>query len=468
MKRATLLTALLPALLAACGGNGGGSVSIIGVDPKAELSVDITGLPAGAGANVTVQGPGGTVVLTSSKVFHDLPLGTYTVRAQTVTADGAPYLAAVTPATTTFTEQAQRATVKVRYDLPLVGQLTLNVAGVPDGQSTQLHISGPNGFQKDLPGLATQTLTDLAAGTYTLTADAVRDQNFTYPATIDPSTFTVERGRTRTANVSFARDPRYGNLSVHVLGLPEGVTGTVTAQLPGGAPRSLTGSGVLTDLPVGTYTLTGADVRTNGLTYRAPSSQVQIQGATTAASDVTYAPITGRLNVVVNSPVPVPAGQISVTASGQPTRAVTATTTFDDLTPGTYGVQAQPFTAGGWTYVPTIEGAVTDVTAGNTAGATVTYVPLTARPGITLDFIAPTVTLAPTLDGNQLHGTASDASGPVKVQVYVGVDLLGEVSATDGMWAVEWPNATPDTTDVTVIATDANGNSSRVHGTVTR
>lgn len=467
MNRFPLTFLLLGGLLAACGGNGSGSVSIIGVEPKGELTVDVEGLPAGAAADVTVQGASGSVGLTGSAVLQNLPLGSYAVSATTVMADGAPYLAVVTPAQTTFTEKVLRAAVKVQYDLPPFGALTLNVAGVPDGQGTTLHLSGPGGFTKALPGLATQTLENLAPGEYTLTADPVRFQNFTYPAAVQPSTLTVQRGRTSVGNVSFARDPRYGNLGVTVHGLPAGVTGQLTAQAPGGAPRTLAGSGILTDLPVGTYALTPADVTTGGMTYRAPGSSAAVPSAATAFADVTYAPITGRLRVVVNSPVPVPAGRVTVTGAAQASVGLTATTTLDDLKPGTYAVQAGTFEAGGWTYVSTVTPTVVGVVAGSTAGTTVTYLPLVTQPGLGRDFTSPTVTLDG-LDGDVLSGTADDDSGTVTVQVYAGSDLLGTVTPLDGIWRLAWPTGRGVASDVTVIATDGSGNSSRVTGSLSR
>ncbi|WP_309573130.1 hypothetical protein [Deinococcus sp.] len=466
MKRLSVPILLLSGLLASCGGNGGGSVSIIGVEPKGELTVDVGGLPDGAGADITVQSKFGSVGLTGSDLLKNLPLGTYTVSANTVMAGGAPYLAVVTPDQVTFNEKTLRATVKVQYDLPLVGALTLNVAGIPAGQSTTLHLSGPNGYAKILPGLATQTLADLNPGQYTLRADDIRFQDFTYPAAIQPATITVERGRTSVGNVSFARDPRYGNLGVTQRGLPTGVGGQITAQAPGGTPRTLTGSGILTDLPVATYTLTPADVTTGGMTYRAPGSTIDIPSAGTAFADFTYAAITGRLKVQVNSPVPVPTGMVTVTGAAQASVNVTATTTLNDLTPGEYAVQAQTFQAGGWTYVPTVTPGVVSVIAGNTAGTTVTYAPLVTNPALKRDFTPPTVTLDG-LDADVLHGTATDPEGSVTVQVYIGTEHLGDVTPLNGQWSLAW-TAMPGTSDVTVIATDSSGNSSRVTGTFTR
>jgi hypothetical protein len=450
--------------LTACG-NGSGSISIIGVDPLGELSVEVSGLPSGSAADVTVARDGYRVGLTASKKLSDLPLGTYDVTAATVMADGAPYLAVVTPPRVTFTDAAQRATVKVQYDLPPTGQLTLNVAGVPAGQATTLRLTGPNGFKRDVSGVATQTLTDLAPGDYNVTADSVRSENFTYPAIIQGATVTVRRGRTSVTNVSFARDPRFGHLGLRLLGLPEGAVGAVDVRDAGGAQRTQTGSGVLTDLAVGAVAVTPRNVPFMGMTYRAPGVTANVPSAGVLSLDVPYAPITGRLRVVVNSPVAVPAG--SITVAGQ---KMNDTTTLDDVMPGAYELSAATFTDKGYTYVPTVDASPVSVSAGNMAGVMVTYVAQIDRPDVTLDLAPPKVTLDAVGEtfGNTLSGTASDERSGVTVEVYDGSVPLGTVSPdAQGRWELAWTTATPGEHDLTVIAVDAAGNSTRLTQTVT-
>ncbi|WP_373289196.1 hypothetical protein, partial [Deinococcus aerolatus] len=272
-RRALTPLPLLTLALTACG-SGTGSLSIIGVVPRAELTVQVTGLPSGEAADVAVQHGPLVRALTGTQVLRDLPLGRYDVGARTVVSDGAPYLPVVEPGQVTFTERHLRATVKVSYDLPLTGQLTLNVAGVPEGQETTLRLTGPGGFKRDLRGEATQTLTDLAPGDYNVTAEAVRAGEFSYPATVQGNPVRVQRGRTGVVNVAYARDPRFGHLAVRVLGLPEGVPGVLEITDGVGESRTQVGSGIVTDLPQGATRVVPGDTQAGGMTYRAPAMTV--------------------------------------------------------------------------------------------------------------------------------------------------------------------------------------------------
>lgn len=448
---------MVPLLLAACN-TSPAPVVVKPVDLKASLTVAVEGLPTGQAADISVQLDQLTPVkLTGSKMLDGLPLGTYTTTAQTVMSQGVPYLPTVTPARVTFTNQNLKATVNVAYALPATGQMTLNVMGLPAGEHTLLHLTGPNGFKRDLKDEATQTLTDLAPGAYNVSADAVRSGDFTYPASVQPATVTVERGRTSVSNISFARDPRLGNLSVRVLGQPEGSVPAL--EITGATTRTLTGSGIVTDLPTGTYTVTGADIHQDGITYRASASSVAIEGATTTPLDVTYAPVTGRLQVVVNSPVDVPAGLISVVGL----RDLKASTLLDDVKPDVYTVSAAAFTQDGWTYVPEVQPTSVTVVAGQTAGTTVTYVPRVAQAGVKVDVMAPGVTLDEDAGLASLSGTASDDSGAVEIEAFVGTTSLGRTTPdSDGHWTLAWPNREGNDYEVTVIATDPSGNTTRL------
>src|SRR5437868_11221375 len=83
-------------LLAAC---GGGSGAISGPDSShlvqptpvtvGALSVTISGLPAAAGATVTVTGPGSlSQALAATQLLSNLAPGSYTISAVAVTVDG--------------------------------------------------------------------------------------------------------------------------------------------------------------------------------------------------------------------------------------------------------------------------------------------------------------------------------------------------------------------------------------------
>lgn len=433
-----------------------------------DVTVSISGLPSGEAADVTLRRPDQSALdLTGSQTLKNQVFGQYTVSAHSVAPGGVPYTASVTPAQVVLDATHLQATVKVQYAPPLTGSLKLNVAGVPTGQHPLLHLSGPNGYTADLSSLVAQTLSDLAPGDYTLSADTLRDSNFNYPASVQPATVTVQRGRTAVVNTSYARDPNLGNLSVRLLGLPEGAVGRLTATGADSVAHTLSGSGILTDLPRGRYTLSVPDVTFGGMTYHASVTGVNVPGADTALLDVTYTASTGRLLVVVNSPVTVPTGSISVGLAGQAPVRLNQTQTLDDLTPGAYSLTASVFSAAGWTYVPTVDASAA-LQAGVTVGASVTYVRQEATGGVARDLQAPSVSLDPDPSGayTTLSGTASDNVGVTGVQVFDGSESLGAATLTaDGTWSLHWTPA-PGPHDLTVIASDAAGNEGRLTQTV--
>src|SRR6185503_4579562 len=85
----------------ALGSNGtpesfGGQVTVT-VAPQAGLTVNVTGLPSGVNAAVTVTGPNNfSRTLTGTQTIANVAPGTYTVAAQNVSASGQTY--APTPA----------------------------------------------------------------------------------------------------------------------------------------------------------------------------------------------------------------------------------------------------------------------------------------------------------------------------------------------------------------------------------
>jgi Bacterial Ig domain len=131
--------------------------------------------------------------------------------------------------------------------------------------------------------------------------------------------------------------------------------------------------------------------------------------------------------------------------------------------PDTYTVRASPFTQGGYTYVPDVQLGSVTVTAGQTAGSTVTYVPRVAQVGVGADVTAPVLTLDTDTGLNRLSGTASDDMGAADVEAFVGTTSLGHAAPdSTGHWTLAWPTRQGSAYEVTVIATDASGNTTRL------
>lgn len=105
-----------------------------------------------------------------------------------------------------------------------LGSLTVTISGAPGDAAVQ--VSGPDGFAQ--PVTASRTLTELAPGTYTLTASAVRQSGQIVDTLFDPTpvttTASVAAGETATATVTYAVRPGTGALYV-----PSPLTGEVFA-----------------------------------------------------------------------------------------------------------------------------------------------------------------------------------------------------------------------------------------------
>jgi hypothetical protein len=113
----------------------------------------------------------------------------------------------------------------------ITGDLAVNVSGLPQGSNADIAVTGPNNFSDALTG--SETLTDLAAGTYTFRVfdtKAANDHDYGYA----PGTLTVQLGRNEAKQVDIPHIQRTGEATINPLGFG-GFTGQVAM---------LTGSGI--------------------------------------------------------------------------------------------------------------------------------------------------------------------------------------------------------------------------------
>ena len=82
------------------------------------------------------------------------------------------------------------------------GSLTVTVSGLPAGVNPALRVTGPNNYLQDLT--QSQTLANLAPGSYNVAASPVSSGGVTYQATPASQAATVSAGATATATVSYA------------------------------------------------------------------------------------------------------------------------------------------------------------------------------------------------------------------------------------------------------------------------
>jgi hypothetical protein len=171
----------------------------------ARLAVNITGLPNGVNASVTVTGPGGyTNALTSSTAINLLAPGAYTITASDVVSGGTTYR----PAPTTQTVQLPASTTQVAATVVYsvgTGSLTVNINGLGSGVSGAVLVTGPSGYNQQLT--ATQTLSPVPPGTYTITASTVAGNLVTNTPSPTTQTVTVTAGATASGTVTYAASP---------------------------------------------------------------------------------------------------------------------------------------------------------------------------------------------------------------------------------------------------------------------
>jgi hypothetical protein len=170
---------------------------------------------------------------------------------------------------------------------PSTGSLTVQVTGLPAGTSANLVVSGPEGFDSTLT--ASETLTALMPGTYTVAASNVTSGNSSFVAT--PASQSVTVGPSATpASAAVTYGPMEGALSVTVVGLPPGTSAAITVSGPNGFSQPVTATQTLTGLASGNYQVDAAAVSSGGTPYNGnPATQtVSVASGATASAGVAY------------------------------------------------------------------------------------------------------------------------------------------------------------------------------------
>lgn len=343
------------------------------------LVVNVSGLPAGSDAQVTVTGPSGySRALTASTTITGLAPGSYTISSLGVTAGGTSYVPAPGTMSAAVSNTAT-ATRSVVYSAaaPTTGSLAITVTGLPGGSAAAITVSGPGGYHQEVHGNG--TLSGLASGSYTVATQSVTSGGTTYTGVPVSQNVWIAAGATVSRTVTYsAAAPVTGSLVVGITGLPTGVDADVVVSGPGGYSRTLTAGTTIANLAPGTYTITATAVTSGGNSLvPTPASQTAaVVAGASASRSVGYAvaaPTTGSLRVTVNGLPSGGAGTITVTGPGGYAQTVSATTTLSGLTVGSYTVTAQSVTSGGNTWDPTPTSQNGWVSAGSTTGRTVTY-----------------------------------------------------------------------------------------------
>ncbi len=171
---------------------------------------------------------------------------------------------------------------------PATGSLAVTITGLPGGNSADVRVTGPGGYSRSLA--ASTTLSGLAPGSYTVTADAVTSGTAVYVGNPPAQTVGVSEGGAPTAaQVTYSVST--SSLVVTISGLPQGTDAAVDVTGPGGYHESLTSSATLAELDAGSYTVTAAGVSAGGSQYTPTpaTQQVAVSGDGSGSATVTYA-----------------------------------------------------------------------------------------------------------------------------------------------------------------------------------
>ena len=165
------------------------------------LRIDVNGLPLSANAAITVTGPGTFLAnVGSSTTLDNMVPGQYTITAASVTA-GVLFVPAPTTQQVIVTASTTPVIASVTYTSTGTS-LTVQVQGLPPNIPANIGISGPNGYTTSVA--ATQQLTGIPAGSYTITASTITVSCATYTPQPATQTLTVSPGQAQSASVSFS------------------------------------------------------------------------------------------------------------------------------------------------------------------------------------------------------------------------------------------------------------------------
>lgn len=256
------------------------------------------------------------------------------------------------------------------------GSLQLTVNGLGSGVDAALTVTGPGGFSRTVA--ASSTLTDLAAGDYTVAAAAVDGGSVSYEPAQTSQTVTVQADQSTLVVVDYVA--QLGGLQVTITGLPLGATADASVTGPGGFAQSVQNSVTLSDLPVGDYTVTAQPVTSaDGDDYEpSPASQtVTVPFDQAPEAPIEYQLAAASLEISVSG---LPGGvdaAIEVSGPGGYSATVTSSQTLTGLAAGDYTVEASAVLDGTTTYVPDpVAPVVVSISGGASESTVVTYAAL--------------------------------------------------------------------------------------------
>lgn len=176
------------------------------------------------------------------------------------------------------------------------GSLQIALSGLPATVQPLVTVNGPGLSARAVT--ASETLSDIAPGTYTIAANEVSsDDSIWAPGVRSQQVVVAASATPAAASVSYAVTS--GALAVTISGLPAGVAPdvVVTSDASGGFTQHLSATTTLSRLRAGSYTVSAAPVTQGATTYyvaTVPSTQiVTVAPGATAAAQVSFRAPTG-------------------------------------------------------------------------------------------------------------------------------------------------------------------------------
>jgi hypothetical protein len=252
-------------------------------------------------------------------------------------------------------------------ELPVqYAQLVVTIGGLPNGAPAAVTVTGPGGFSRTLT--ATNTLTQLAAGNYTVDAADVVHEGSTYKGAPASQAYILAAGATNTTpNVSYAIAT--GGLSVTMAGLPQAAQAQIVITGPDSYSRTVSSATEIVGLAPGTYSLEAREVQTTSARY-APNYGNQTVGVVAstapAVAHFVYTLSSGSIQVNITGLPQGANANVTVTGPGNYSQSVTTETVLENLVPGLYTITASNVIAGPL-FVPAIPVQQVMVTASQQA-----------------------------------------------------------------------------------------------------
>lgn len=317
------------------------------------LRVTVSGLPDGSSAAIQVTGPSGfSRTVTSTTTLTALAPGEYVVASASTVTSGHTFVPDAATQVKSIVASTSPVAATVSYALT-TGAVAVAMGGLPAGASGQSVLTGPNGYQHTVTG--SETVTNLAPGTYTLTTSSVTIAGDRYATSGTPLQIAIAASLVPVpAPVAYALVS--GRLSVSATGLPSGTTASFTITGPGGFSATAAPGETLSGLVPGTYAVASPVVSSGTNLYAATPGTQQVgvvASPTPAQAAFAYALASGALNVTILGLPQSVSGNVTVTGPAGYNITVAQTQALTGLVPGTYTVSAANATSGSNIYAPT-------------------------------------------------------------------------------------------------------------------